>query len=882
MVGSTVSHYRILEKLGEGGMGVVYKAQDTKLDRIVALKFLPDQPGINTADRERFIREARMAAGLNHPNIATVFEINSEGATTELPGKMFIAMEYVEGKTLREMIDAGPLKVDEAIRIAVQAAEALHAAHEKGVIHRDVKSANIMVTSRGQVKIMDFGLAKIAQGRTMITAAGSTLGTVAYMSPEQAKGEGVDSRTDIWALGVVLYEMITGSLPFRGDYANAVLYAILNEQPAPLTAVRTGVPVALDSIVAKMLAKDPAERYQHVVEIPVDLRNVRSQTESRPVIPAQISETPRETGAKWIWAAGGLLLGAAILAVALKLLGPAPVTSIAQPATERLSILLPDSIAIAPIGSAPLGIGQPSICISPDGSLVAFVVQSPSGTHLHLRSMNRYESVRLPGTERAYFPFFSPDNRWIGFFAGNQLKKTSVDGGAAVMLCEAINPRGAVWTDDERIYFSDKEGSRISWVPSGGGSPIELRNATGSAFGGFEYPDVLPGGAALVSGSRAGMKVLSLADGGEKLLNAQGSSPHYLKSGHLIFYNGGSLLAATFDAGRRELTGTPIPVIDRVIAEAPSFAAHFDVSGNGTLVYVPGLTEVDSRLVMIRRGGGTTVLPFPPALFGTFQLSPDGQRLVILSRVVGTDVWIYDLKQGSRTRLTTDGTSGFPIWSPDGMWVVYQHGTGKEQQLVRERADGSGKEVLEEGSKSNPYSFTSEGRFLAVSAIDSGQGSNVKVLDLLKKGAPVAVTGTAASEWGPSFSRNGKYIAYVSDESGQYEIYVQPFPPDGRRWQVSTEGGEEPIWSRTGKELFYRRGREWVSVEVSAAAGFTMRKSEVVMSGEYLNVAGRSYDVTSEGNRFLVLDRSDAKVRLAEIRAVTNWFAEVEKKIRGH
>ena len=882
LTGQTVSHYKILEQLGGGGMGVVYRALDTRLDRVVALKFLSEQPGTTLNDRERFIREARLAAALNHPNIATVFEIHAEEPGAVHPGQMFIAMEFVEGKTLREMIDSGPLKIDEAIRIVVQAAEGLHAAHERGVVHRDVKSANIMVTPKGQVKLMDFGLAKFAQGRTMITSAGSTLGTFAYMSPEQAKGEGVDLRTDIWGLGVVLYEMITGSLPFRGDYPNAVVYAILNEQPAPPTAVRTGVPPALDSIVSKMLAKDPGERYQHVEEIPVDLRNVRSQTEPRMAVPGQVSAPAHAAGAKWLWAAGWLALGAAATAIVLQLLRPPAGAVGAQTQVARFSITLPDSTPIAPIGSAPLGIGQPSVAVSPDGSLVAVVVQSSSGPVIQLRSMNRYEYVRLHGTERAYFPFFSPNSRWLGFFAGNQLRKISVDGGAAVTLCEAINPRGAVWADDDRIYFSDKEGSRFSWVQSSGGIPAEIKNATGKGFGGFEFPAMLPGDRALVGHTRAGLELISLDGPGGKMLNVEGSSPRYLNTGHLLFYSVGNLFAASFDPERQELTGTPIPIIDGVLADASHPVAHMGISRDGTLVYVPGKTEVESRLVMVDRRGGKTVLPFPPALFETFQLSPDGKHLVILNRVLGPDIWIYDLQQGSRTRVTTDGMSGYPIWSPDGKWILYSSGVRGRGQVVRELADGSGKrEVLERAGANAPYSLSPDGRCLAVSGADSATANDVKVIDLLSAAAPVVVAGTAASEWGPSFSRDGKYIAYVSDESGQYEVYVQPFPLDARRWQVSTEGGEEPIWSGTGNELFYRRGLEWVAVEVATSGGFIMKKSRVVISGDYVNVGGRSFDVTRDGTRFLVLERLDKDVRLTEIRVVTNWFREVEGKVKG-
>jgi Tol biopolymer transport system component/predicted Ser/Thr protein kinase len=875
MIGQNVSHYKILEKLGEGGMGVVYRAEDQRLKRQVALKFLPPALLAGEDEKSRFVREAQSAAALSDSHIATVFSIE------EWEHQTFIVLELIEGRPLSARIASGPLKISEAIDIALQVCEGLRTAHEKGIVHRDIKSANLMLTDKGQVKILDFGLAKL-KGASRITRKGTMLGTVAYMSPEQLRGESLDERTDIWSLGVVLYEMIAGRLPFQGEYEEAMAYQITNEQPETLTAVRAGVPMALEGIVAKMLAKDPAARYQHVEEIPVDLRAVRSQTEKKPAVSVKMAVAPARSARRWIWTLGGVALGALATAAAVRMFGPADISSAGRQDPQRFSVVVSDSTPLAPIGSAPLGIGQPCVAISEDGSLIVYVVQSGKRTSLRLRPMIRYESTELQGTEGAYCPFFSPSGRWIAFFSGNQLKKISVGGGSATTLCEATNPRGGVWGADDRIYFCDKEGSRLNWVPSAGGTPTAIVVKDSFSFGANEYPSPLPDGKSVLCGSRGTLKTISLDDGTVKILGVRGASPRYIKTGRLIFYSDGSLNAVPFDPATRTTTGSPLPIVDGVLAEAPHFAAHYSVSSNGTLVYVAGTTDVDSRLIFAERGGTKTPLPFTPAQYGTFQISPDGRRLAVLYKVLGMDLWVFDLDKGLRTRMSTDGTSGYPIWSADGKWIIYSSGAGDSRAIVRELADGSGmRETIPQAGRGGVYGITPDGRYLAISSADSTTGNDVLVVPLIGSGPRVRVAGTPANEWGASFSRDGRFIAYVSDESGQYEIYVQPFPPDGRRWQISTEGGEEPVWSGTGRELFYRCGEEWVVVAVSTVPGFSMGTSAIALSGVYVNVSGRSYDVTSDGRRLLVLERLDVKRVFSEIRVVTNWFGEVDAKLRG-
>ena len=498
MIGQTISHYKILAKLGEGGMGVVYKAEDTKLKRIVALKFL-SIIALGGEEKSRFLREAQAAAALNHPNICTIHAID------EVDGQMFIAMEFIEGQSLREKIEAGPLKIDEAIKFAMQVADGLQAAHEKGISHRDIKSANIMITEKEQVKIMDFGLAKLARGGTMLTKEGMTLGTAAYMSPEQTRGEVVDHRTDIWSLGVVLYEMISGRLPFRGEYEAAMMYSILNEEPEPLIPTwsgRSNVPMDLERVVAKMLAKNPAARYQHVDELPVDLKFIDlTATGTSKISTTKVTRQAEKRSAFWPRAIPWIttILFAVVAFIAIWLLqrpSPAPV--------NRWNITLPESASIAPIGSAPEGIGRPALALSPDGTNLVYVADLGGKTQLYRRAMDQFEVVPILGTEGAYNPFFSPDGQWIGFFAGNELKKVSISGGAPVSLCEVTNPFGASWGDDNRIIFSTFEGRRLLWTSASGGIPQVFAEKPSS------FPEILPGGKAVLVLDSPGISIILL------------------------------------------------------------------------------------------------------------------------------------------------------------------------------------------------------------------------------------------------------------------------------------------------------------------------------------------------------------------------------------
>jgi serine/threonine-protein kinase len=870
MIGKTISHYRILEKLGEGGMGVVYLAEDLSLKRQVVLKFPASQAIGGDEEKARFLREARAAASLSHPNIATIHEISDheEG--------MFIVMEHIDGESLEEKVKRGPLRLKDAVDIIAQAASGLKAAHEKGIVHRDIKSSNIMVTQGGRVKIMDFGLAKLA-GDSKLTREGTTLGTVSYMSPEQTRGEQVDQRTDIWSIGVVLYELISGQRPFKGDYDQAVIYAILSEDPEPLTAIRTGVPMELERIVSKLLSKEPAQRYQHSDEIPVDLRaidlsdssSIRSTGMQRTYGKARRPAAWR-TILPWTIAA----LAAVIAALSLTTIRRGP-----DRTTERWNISLPDSAPASPLRSAPLGIERPALALSPDGSVLVYVASSGSTTRLFKQSLGSFDLEPIPGTEGAYNPFFSPDGLWIGFFRGNELMRISITGRSPVSICPVTNSYGACWTTDNRIIFSQNEGDHLCVVPASGGDPEIISSTKGS----FTWPSMLPGGKMVVlSDGRSLIKTVSIETGEEKTILKRGMNPVYMPGGYLLFVLESSLCAVSFDPARLEVTGSIVPVIEMIrIGKGSRGSGQYAISRNGSIAYLPGRTGVKSHLVWLDRDGGSEKLGFPPERYGTFQLSPDDKRLAVqIVQGLKSNVWIYELDRETRARLTFNGYNSQPIWSPDGERITFSSSRRGKREIYEKAADFTGAAACLAAAEYPiiPYTWSPDGRTLVFSGhVPTG---DLFYLSAEKSSEFNSLTTTDFNEWGAAFSPDGKFVAYVSDEQGRYDVYVETVPKSDRRWRISPEGGEEPVWSRSSNELFYRNGREWMSVRYAADPAFSAELPETVFDGDYVNVPGRSYDVSRDGRRFLLIQDIEERLDHTSINVITNWCDELEDRMK--
>jgi eukaryotic-like serine/threonine-protein kinase len=891
MIGQTILHYKILAKLGEGGMGVVYKAEDTKLERVVALKFLPTNTLTGEEEKKRFKREAKAAAALNHPNICHIYAID------EADDLLFIAMEFIEGKSLAEMVGANggsPLQIPDAINYATQIAAGLQAAHEKGITHRDIKSANIMVTDKGVVKIMDFGLAKLGN-RSMMTKEGTTLGTAAYMSPEQARGEIVDQRTDIWSLGVVLYEMISGRLPFRGEYEQAMMYSILNEDLEPLTALRTGVPIALDGILAKALAKDREIRYQHVDELPADLKAIELASVSRSrisgqTIPLGAATKPRASPAPLPRIVAAACFLVALTALALLYLRRPPV----QATTIRSFIPLPEKSTF----TSQFGFGK-HLALSPDGSKLAFTATDSSGrTRLWVRPLDALSAHALAGTESASDPFWSPDNRSIGFFANNQLKKIEAAGGPALTICEAFEARGGAWNKDDMIIFAPTASGPLYLVPAAGGAATAVTKLdTARKELAHRWPGFLPDGKhfiyfAQASGAPNAIFAASLDMKVNKLLAPATSNVAYA-SGYLLFHRNGTLVAQRLEASALALKGDAIPVAEQVRYDvAFTDLASFTVSENGILAYRSGVRQPGSKLLIFDREGKPIGSAGELDNYMGVRLSPDGQRVaadILDSQSRQYDIWLFELARGIKTRFTFDPASDrFPVWSPDGNRLVFHNSRKGVFDLYQKTASGAGSEELLFESKENkqPFDWSRDGRFITyITYGDPKTRADIWVLPRFGDRKPIPFVQTEADELYPCFSPDGGWMAYASDESRQLEVYVRQFIPTvaaeqsrDSKWQISNAGGTRPRWRRDGKELFYLSNDNKIMAVAIKTTASTIEVGAVrpLFQTQAATMAN-NYDVSGDGQRFIVNSLVESQASAA-ITLVVNWPEALKKR----
>jgi serine/threonine-protein kinase len=874
--GSNVaSKYEIIEELGKGGMGVVYKAKDTKLKRTVALKFLSPELTRDKEAKERFIHEAQTASALDHPNICTVHEIDED------QGQMFISMAYIEGQSLREKAKAGPLKLEEALDIAVQVAQGMHEAHEKGIVHRDIKSANIMVTPKGQTKIMDFGVAKLA-GQTRFTRTGATMGTVAYMSPEQARGEKVNHRTDIWSLGVVLYEMVIGQLPFKADHEQAAMYSILNEEPEPMTGLRTGVPMELERIVNKALTKDSAARYQHADDLLVDLRLLRDNITAflkSPLVKVPAISKPQPKRWKRIlpWSLAALMTVMAFITLS-KL---EQLTSSTGGDITRFALAIPLSQRFVS------GQGQ-GIALSPDGKSLVYTGQGEVATQLYVRKMEQLEASPIPGTEGAFDPFFSPDSQWVGFFSGSKLKKVSLRGGPPLTISEISGiPRGASWDQNEIIIFGIA-GAGISQISSSGGIPKTITKLdVEKGVIDHRWPHILPGGKAALftiwigALENAGIGLANLETGEVKLLIEGGTCPRYAHTGHII-YGGtdGSLLAAPFDIKRLEVTGSVISLLDNINVKGGG-PASFAFSRNGSLVYLTGSTS-NRTLVLTDRKGNEQPLTKEQRDFRAPSFSPDGKRVAVrIYDEGGSDIWIYELDQGPLTRLTFEGVNRYPVWTPDGKRVAFSSDRAGPPDLYWKQADGSGaaEPLFTAGFAQFEISFSPDGKLLVYREVHPDTHRDIWILPLEGERKPQPFLQTSFNEFNPMLSPDGRWLAYTSDESGQNETYVRAFlNSGGGRWQVSTGGGTEPLWSRDGRELFYRSGNNIMSAAVEMGPIFKVQTRKVLFEDAYVKYFPHTnYDIHPDNKRFVMI-KTPLEISTEMIVAL-NWFEELRRLV---
>ena len=880
--GTKLGHYEVVESVGKGGMGEVYRARDTKLGRDVAIKVLPEEFSRDKERLDRFEREARLLAQLNHPNIATLHGLE------ESDGQQFLVMELVEGETLAERIARGPIPIDEAIPLFIYIAEGLEAAHEKGIIHRDLKPANVKIGPDLKPKILDFGLAKALMGSdkplpadasqsptlTKGTALGAIMGTAAYMSPEQARGRVVDRRTDVWAFGCCLYEALTGKLAFTGDTVPDTLTAVLGKEP-DWDALPKETPSRLRQLLARMLRKDARLRLQHVGDARIEFLDLSAE----PSVDVPASSKPRYAVTLVTALTAALLTGV----VVGRLSGTADV---GDSQVVRMTILPPDGQQLVTPRRGGFASGlYPPVAISPDGQTVAFVARDGGPSRIYLRELDSLESRALDGTENADLPFFSHDGRWVGYLVGNVVSRVPVEGGVPLELGKVPgSARGAAWLSNETIVIGGSNLGLLKMDAERGTTErlTQPNNTRGEQY--HAWPHVLPDGDHVlftaVTDVGSDLGVVSMETGEWHLIEqAVGAAqPHYLASGHVVFFRSGGLFAAPFSLSRMAFESMPVQVAENVIQSrnAGLPLGFFAASLSGALVYVPGNLDLfQNHVVRVARLGEATRISEPGHYSGPV-ISPDGQRLAV-GNVVRTsgDLWVLDLERGSRSRLTSENANTNPVWTADGQRVLFSlFGTGGSFDLYSVRADGGVPEALLERERTqSPTSASRDGRLVAFREVHPENRADIHILPLDGDTDPYPFLATPADERDARFSPDGRFLAYVSDETGRFEVYVQPLSGEGGREVISIDGGQWPRWSPQGDELFYRRGTAMMVVPVDLEPSFRAGTPELLFDGPY----AQSFDVFPDGEHFAMV--SIPQVELRDITVVVNWFAELERLV---
>lgn len=896
MVGRTLNHYEILEPLGAGGMGEVYRAHDTTLKRDVAIKVLPEDLSADMERLARLEREAQLLAALKHPNIGAIHGLE------ESDGVRFMILELIEGESLAEKLARGRMEVEQALDVARQIAEALDAAHEKGIIHRDLKPANVLVGSDDRVKVLDFGLAKalespasapsapesLAESPTRapdMTRAGVLVGTAAYMSPEQARGMPVDKRADIWAFGVVLYEMLSGRRAFGGETATDVLAQVIERDP-DWEAVHTDTPGSVRKLLRRCLSKDPRDRLRDIGDARLEILEARDQGDEDVAM-----GLPRR---RWLLPTGvaaGLAVGIAIGFVLSSGFRQEPIAGAPSPAT--FSLALPEN---AP---APLGVqaGVQRVAISPDGRRLVYVASDSTGQpRLYTRTLDELDFEPILGTENAWQPFFSPDGAWIAFFTPTgELKKVSFGGGAPVTILEDIaNSQWAfgTWGDDDRIIFAAWT-SGLQRVSSDGGQHERLSAAEDEWH---ERPEILPGSETVLYQqiSPEGVRIVarSLQHESEKVIVENAAEPRYLISGHLLFRRQGTVMAAPFDIQRLELSGQALPLDLPVWIDQPPYLdsiAQLAVSRTGALVYIPEVEGFwQENLVWVSREGEVQQIRSTSGN-PIFRLAPDGRRAAISRwEADRTRIEVLELERNVATSLVEAPSIYWfnPVWSPDGSEIVFGTASTVEGALYRKTVDGGEPAELLLRAASHwgavPWSFGPSG-VLAFTTYHPDTESDIRFYSP-DEGAELPTTLSGPhDERQPAFSPDGRWLAYQSDESGAYEIYVSEYPAGGHKKQVSTGGGTGPLWSLDGSELFFQSedGRRLFAVDIAAGPGLEISAQHLLFEGSFepSHESGLSFDLSPDGRRFLMRQRPEGDMVARELVLVLDWFSELERLV---
>jgi len=916
-----IAGYRIVSKLGAGGMGEVWRAEDEKLGRQVALKVLPVEFAEDAERLARFEREAKVLASLNHPNIAHLYglETVASGAGTgtdadsgagsgsqdlKTPGPQdlktsspvtFLAMELVEGQDLSERISRGPIAIDEAVPIALQIAQALEAAHLQGIVHRDLKPANIKLRSDGTVKVLDFGLAKaweaestdhsLSLSPTMTqhaTAAGIILGTAGYMAPEQAAGLGTDARADIWSFGVVMWEMLTGVKLFDGQTVSHVLAAVLKDEP-DLSELPEDTPPRIAELVGRCLRKNPKIRVQAIGDVRIALEEYLADPGAA-ALPVATAVPELPTAPRWKrvipWAAAGAL-GLVVMALLL-------IHALTPKTVVRATIPPPKGMNFDLRPASP----GPAV-VSPDGTSVAFTaVDEDSETRVFIRRLNAGEAHALSGTEGAQYPFWAPDSRWLGFFTqpGDVLRKIDTTGGPPITLCSAGNGKGGSWGPDGIIVFAAGPSTGLSRVSSAGGEPAEITSLDGEKHNSHRLPWFLPDGrhflfvARGVSGGNSSIMIGSL-DNRETIELMHNESQAAFAEGRLLFVRDQTLMAQPFDPDALVTTAEAVPVAEDVLVIQGAELAVFGVSGNGVLTFQTGSSVSEAVLEWRDRAGQSTGELSDPALYRTVQLSPDNRYAAAqaVDMETGTqDLWVFELERNIRTRFTFDPLADVaPVWSPDGATIYFASNRDGEFSVFRKPLSGVGEVELVASfdGAAFPESVSPDGRHLSVLVGGEATGGDIYLVDLESGNETTVFRKTDFNEGGSAISPDGRWITHNSDESGDYEVFVTTFPEAGRKWQISTDGGVYPEWRADGREIIYTDIEgNLVSVQVDGRGEtFDVGAWETLFAVEVPDAGGSYFSVAADAQSFLVIPGVTQKADTL-LNLLVNWPEQIEAR----
>ena len=886
--------YEIVAPLGSGGMGEVYRARDTRLERTVAIKVLPTSLAADPQFRVRFDREARTISQLDHPHICALHDVG------EQDGVAYLVMQYLEGETLAARLSrlaadrpTGGLPFEQALTLAIEIAGALNAAHRAGVIHRDLKPGNVMLTNAG-AKLLDFGIAKsqaapvAGSGLSMLpttppslTAQGAIVGTLQYMAPEQLEGKEADARTDIFAFGALVHEMLTGRKAFEGKSTAGLIAAILEHEPMPASSVQTLAGPALDRLVRTCLAKDPDDRWQSTGDLLRELKWI-AQGRSAMVRSDEVATSRRTawwSNATLAWGVAAIAaLAAAAGGVAFWTARPSP-SPLIQPSVKS-NLTLPDNARLVVDG---LG----ALAISPRGTHVVLVAQRDGVPRLYLRQLDTFDAKVIPGTEGAMSPFFSPDGQWVGFGAEGKLKKVSIAGGLPVVLADAPVIMGGTWGPDGTIVYAPTDVGMYR-VSSAGGPATPATTLDGPAGeGGHLWPEFLPDGKSILftvgttgtNMERARIVLHSLTTGSRRTLIQGGTHARYVSSGHIVYATAGTLMAAPFDLATGTVTGTGVPVLEGV-AQSSTGASHFSVAASGALVFAPGVVQIPTRsLVWLDRTGAETRLPLPSRPYWPPQLSPDGKHIAVGIEGPTHDIWISEVGRDTLTRVTYGSDNFLPVWTPDSTRIAFQSNRSGAWNIFWTPVDRSTPPELlvASGSVSVASSFSADGRTLVYFQMGAHTSGDLWFVPVSGSRTAKPFLQTPAIEMMASVSPDGRWIAYQSNESGRDEVYVQRFPDGGRVRQISKTGGVAPRWS--ARELFYVTGTALAVVDVQGGpeAVFGTPRDLFKLSFPVLGPTF-PFDVTADGKRFLTAREDAHEPGPTQVNIVQGWFEELRRR----